>query len=118
MRLLSVPGCEPGPPLPQVCLKYYEHEFVELACQCPAVVCCRCSPTQKAHIVKLLQQHTGRRTCAIGERPHTGAGALSPCRLNSIGVIPGAQTPVCCEGGGAPLPLTPCSLPQVTEGTM
>ena len=21
----------------QICLKYYEHEFVELACQCPAV---------------------------------------------------------------------------------
>ncbi|KAM9632471.1 putative phospholipid-transporting ATPase IIB isoform 2-T2 [Trichechus inunguis] len=51
----------------EVCLKYYEHEFVELACQCPAVVCCRCSPTQKAHIVKLLQQHTGRRTCAVGD---------------------------------------------------
>eukprot|EP00069_Balaena_mysticetus_P003265 bmy_16552T0 len=51
----------------KVCLKYYEHEFVELACQCPAVVCCRCAPTQKAHIVKLLQQHTGRRTCAIGD---------------------------------------------------
>ncbi|PKU34524.1 phospholipid-transporting atpase hypothetical protein [Limosa lapponica baueri] len=50
-----------------VCLKYYEHEFVELACQCPAVVCCRCSPTQKAHIVKLLQHHTGKRTCAIGD---------------------------------------------------
>ncbi|XP_053570821.1 probable phospholipid-transporting ATPase IIB isoform X2 [Bombina bombina] len=51
----------------EVCLKYYEHEFVELACQCPAVVCCRCSPTQKAHIVKLLQQHTVGRTCAIGD---------------------------------------------------
>ncbi|XP_078204415.1 putative phospholipid-transporting ATPase IIB isoform X10 [Callithrix jacchus] len=51
----------------EVCLKYYEHEFMELACQCPAVVCCRCSPTQKACIVTLLQQHTGRRTCAIGD---------------------------------------------------
>ncbi|XP_023555827.1 probable phospholipid-transporting ATPase IIB isoform X5 [Octodon degus] len=51
----------------EVCLKYYEHEFVELACQCPAVVCCRCSPTQKAHIVTLLRQHTGKRTCAIGD---------------------------------------------------
>ncbi|XP_055987462.1 probable phospholipid-transporting ATPase IIB isoform X2 [Sorex fumeus] len=56
----------PGDSL-EVCLKYYEHEFVELACQCPAVVCCRCSPTQKAHIVRLLQQHTGKRTCAIGD---------------------------------------------------
>ncbi|KAJ7338609.1 hypothetical protein JRQ81_012511 [Phrynocephalus forsythii] len=54
----------------EVCLKYYEHEFVELACQCPAVVCCRCSPTQKAHIVKLLQHHTGKRTCAIGKYQH------------------------------------------------
>lgn len=53
----------------QVCLRYYEHELVELACQCPAVVCCRCSPTQKAHIVRLLQRHTHKRTCAIGERP-------------------------------------------------
>ncbi|KAJ3603046.1 hypothetical protein NHX12_030790, partial [Muraenolepis orangiensis] len=34
----------------EVCLSFYEHEFVELACQCPAVVCCRCSPTQKAQI--------------------------------------------------------------------
>ncbi|XP_069905943.1 probable phospholipid-transporting ATPase IIB isoform X2 [Oryctolagus cuniculus] len=51
----------------EVCLKYYQHELVELACQCPAVVCCRCSPTQKAHVVKLLQQHTGRRTCAVGD---------------------------------------------------
>uniref|UniRef100_A0AAY4EJ88 Phospholipid-transporting ATPase n=1 Tax=Denticeps clupeoides TaxID=299321 RepID=A0AAY4EJ88_9TELE len=51
----------------EVCLRYYEHEFVELACQCPAVVCCRCSPTQKAQIVRLLQQHTSNRTCAIGD---------------------------------------------------
>ncbi|XP_037661589.1 probable phospholipid-transporting ATPase IIB isoform X4 [Choloepus didactylus] len=51
----------------EVCLKYYEHEFVELARQCPAVVCCRCSPTQKAHIARLLQRHSGRRTCAVGD---------------------------------------------------
>uniref|UniRef100_A0A6Q2YGQ7 Phospholipid-transporting ATPase n=1 Tax=Esox lucius TaxID=8010 RepID=A0A6Q2YGQ7_ESOLU len=51
----------------EVCLRYYEHEFVELACQCPAVVCCRCSPTQKAQIVHLLKQHTDNRTCAIGD---------------------------------------------------
>ncbi|KAJ8273003.1 hypothetical protein GJAV_G00096220 [Gymnothorax javanicus] len=51
----------------EVCLRYYEHEFVELACQCPAVVCCRCSPTQKAQIVSLLKRHTGNPTCAIGD---------------------------------------------------
>ncbi|XP_032827203.1 putative phospholipid-transporting ATPase IIB isoform X1 [Petromyzon marinus] len=51
----------------EVCLRFYEHEFMELACQCPAVVCCRCSPTQKAEIVRLLKTHTGKRTCAIGD---------------------------------------------------
>ncbi|NXC84162.1 ATP9A ATPase, partial [Cercotrichas coryphoeus] len=51
----------------EVCLKYYECEFMELACQCPAVVCCRCAPTQKAQIVRLLQERTGRLTCAVGD---------------------------------------------------
>ena len=69
-------------PLPrcrQVCLKYYEYEFMELACQCPAVVCCRCAPTQKARIVRLLQERTGRLTCAVG-RP-----AAAPAHLRGTG---------------------------------
>ena len=37
----------------EVCLSYYEQEFMELACAAPAVVCCRCSPTQKAQVVSL-----------------------------------------------------------------
>uniref|UniRef100_H2Y5D7 Phospholipid-transporting ATPase n=1 Tax=Ciona savignyi TaxID=51511 RepID=H2Y5D7_CIOSA len=49
-----------------ICLQYYAIEFVELACQCPAVVVCRCSPTQKAQIVTLLRNHTGKRICAVG----------------------------------------------------
>ena len=63
----------------QVCLKYYEYEFMELACQCPAVVCCRCAPTQKARIVRLLQERTGRLTCAVG-RP-----AAAPAHLRGTG---------------------------------
>ena len=51
----------------EVCLQYYEHEFVELAVQCPSVVVCRCSPTQKAEVVKLIQRHTGLRTAAVGD---------------------------------------------------
>lgn len=51
----------------QVCLRYYEHEFVELACQCPCVVVCRCSPTQKADIVKLLKLHNGKIICSVGD---------------------------------------------------
>ncbi len=50
-----------------VCLEYYEHEFMELVAACPAVVCCRCSPEQKAQVVRLIQHHTGKRTAAIGD---------------------------------------------------
>lgn len=40
---------------------------MELACRCPAVVCCRCSPTQKAEVVRLIQKHTGKRAAAVGD---------------------------------------------------
>lgn len=51
----------------EVCLQYYQPEFMELACGSPAVVCCRCSPTQKAEVVTLIQRHTGKRTAAVGD---------------------------------------------------
>ncbi|XP_053960125.1 probable phospholipid-transporting ATPase IIA isoform X1 [Anastrepha ludens] len=51
----------------EVCLQYYRPEFLELATASPAVVCCRCSPTQKAQVVQLIQHHTGKRTCAVGD---------------------------------------------------
>ncbi|KAJ8302841.1 hypothetical protein KUTeg_019237 [Tegillarca granosa] len=66
----------------QVCLKYYEHEFVELACQCPCVVVCRCSPTQKADIVKLLQSHVNKRICAIGD----GGNDVSMIQAANVGI--------------------------------
>ncbi|XP_063989984.1 probable phospholipid-transporting ATPase IIA isoform X1 [Diachasmimorpha longicaudata] len=50
-----------------VCLQYYQTEFMELACGSPAVVCCRCSPTQKAEVVTLIKSHTGKRTAAVGD---------------------------------------------------
>lgn len=40
---------------------------MDLATACPAVVCCRCNPTQKAQVVSLIQEHTEKRTCAIGD---------------------------------------------------
>ena len=65
----------------QVCLRHYEQEFIELACNCPVVVCCRCSPQQKADIVTLLKKHTGKRTCAIGE-------IMNHCVLGAICMLP------------------------------
>lgn len=63
---------------------------MELACQCPAVVCCRCAPTQKAQIVRLLQERTGKLTCAVGKLAWVGGGArLGSCQA--------------CLGGGSPV---------------
>ena len=51
----------------EVCLQYYEHELMELVAAAPAVVCCRCSPEQKAAVVRLIERHSGRRAAAIGD---------------------------------------------------
>jgi len=65
-----------------VVLRHYEHEFMELAVQCPAVVVCRCTPTQKAEIVRLLKAHTGKRTCSIGD----GGNDVSMIQMADAGV--------------------------------
>ncbi|KAI1722526.1 aph-1 protein [Ditylenchus destructor] len=51
-----------------VCLQYYEAEVAELVCSCSAVVCCRCSPEQKAQIVNLLKRYRKPlRVAAVGD---------------------------------------------------
>ncbi|XP_064393299.1 probable phospholipid-transporting ATPase IIA isoform X2 [Halichondria panicea] len=66
----------------ELCLQYYESEFVELACQCPAVICCRCSPTHKAQVVSLLRNHTHKPVCAVGD----GGNDVSMIQAANVGV--------------------------------
>ena len=66
----------------QLCLQHYESEFIELACQCPAVVCCRCSPTHKAQVVKLLQSQTKKPVCSIGD----GGNDVSMIQAANVGI--------------------------------
>ena len=35
--------------------------------EAPVVVCCRCSPTQKATVVQLIQNYTQKICAAIGD---------------------------------------------------
>lgn len=51
----------------QLFLDMFPEEFIELAAMAPAAVACRCSPTQKAAVVKLLQTQLGKRVAAIGD---------------------------------------------------
>lgn len=50
-----------------VALEECYHNFFESACKAPAVVCCRCSPTQKALVTEGIKKITGKKTCAIGD---------------------------------------------------
>lgn len=66
----------------ELVMNHYEHEFMELAIQCPSVVVCRCTPTQKADIVRLIRVHTGKRTCSIGD----GGNDVSMIQMADAGV--------------------------------
>eukprot|EP01083_Nonionella_stella_P024971 68771_1 len=48
-------------------LKYCHKEFIEYAVEASVVICCRCSPTQKAEMVQLVQKHTSKVCAAIGD---------------------------------------------------
>ncbi|KAI8816347.1 putative NEO1-P-type ATPase [Fimicolochytrium jonesii] len=66
----------------QTYLDRYCAEFIDVAIRLPAVVCCRCSPTQKAEITQLIKKCTGQRTCAIGD----GGNDVSMIQAAHVGV--------------------------------
>ncbi|EFA84483.1 ATPase [Heterostelium album PN500] len=70
-----------GPSL-QMCLDNYKDQFIEYVSKAPSVVCCRCSPTQKADIVRLIKEKTKKRTCAIGD----GGNDVSMIQAADVGV--------------------------------
>ncbi|XP_054254456.1 phospholipid-transporting ATPase IC [Indicator indicator] len=59
-----------------------QRNFVELACECRAVICCRVTPKQKALVVELVQKYKKAITLAIGD----GANDVSMIKTAHIGV--------------------------------
>ena len=57
-------------------------EFIDLSLQLPAIVCSRCTPTQKADIVRLINDSTKKRTCAIGD----GGNDVSMIQAAHVGI--------------------------------
>lgn len=66
----------------QLCLNSYKNEFIEIATKLSAVVACRCSPTQKADVARLIRSHTKKRVCCIGD----GGNDVSMIQAADIGV--------------------------------
>ncbi|GMS92729.1 hypothetical protein PENTCL1PPCAC_14904, partial [Pristionchus entomophagus] len=56
--------------------------FLELACKCEAVICCRVTPLQKAEVVDLVRRNKKAVTLAVGD----GANDVSMIKTAHIGV--------------------------------
>jgi phospholipid-translocating ATPase len=63
-------------------LTYFRQEFISVAVQLPTVVACRCSPTQKADVARLIREFTKKRVCCIGD----GGNDVSMIQAADVGV--------------------------------
>uniref|UniRef100_A0A2K6UJF6 Phospholipid-transporting ATPase n=1 Tax=Saimiri boliviensis boliviensis TaxID=39432 RepID=A0A2K6UJF6_SAIBB len=59
-----------------------QKNFVDLACECSAVICCRVTPKQKAMVVDLVKKYKKAITLAIGD----GANDVNMIKTAHIGV--------------------------------
>ncbi|KAJ4842107.1 hypothetical protein Tsubulata_028801 [Turnera subulata] len=67
----------------EIALKYdLKDQFLQLAVKCASVICCRVSPKQKALIARLVKEHTGMTTLAVGD----GANDVGMIQEADIGV--------------------------------
>ncbi|KAI5789083.1 phospholipid-translocating P-type ATPase [Geopyxis carbonaria] len=60
----------------------YRDEFISIAVQLSAVVACRCTPTQKADVARLIREFTKKRICCIGD----GGNDVSMIQAADVGV--------------------------------
>lgn len=65
----------------EMCLDEFRTEFVALATQLPAVVACRCSPTQKADVARLIRDFSQKTVCCIGD----GGNDVSMIQAANVG---------------------------------
>ncbi|KAK3499348.1 uncharacterized protein B0T23DRAFT_15716 [Neurospora hispaniola] len=63
-------------------LTHFRREFISVAVLLPTVVACRCSPTQKAEVAKLIKEYTKKRVCCIGD----GGNDVSMIQAADVGV--------------------------------
>lgn len=63
-------------------LNHHRWEFISIAVLLPAVVACRCSPTQKADMAYLIRQFTKKRVACIGD----GGNDVSMIQAADVGV--------------------------------
>lgn len=63
-------------------LTHHRDAFISLAVRLPAVIACRCSPTQKADVARLIRTYTKKRIACIGD----GGNDVSMIQAADVGV--------------------------------
>lgn len=63
-------------------LTHFRQQFIAVAVRLPAVIACRCSPTQKAEVASLIRKHTKKRVCCIGD----GGNDVSMIQAADVGI--------------------------------
>lgn len=63
-------------------LEHHEALFVSTAAQAHSVVCCRCSPTQKARITECLKRYTRKVVACIGD----GGNDVGMIQMADVGI--------------------------------
>ncbi|XP_077050771.1 phospholipid-transporting ATPase IC [Siphateles boraxobius] len=59
-----------------------QEDFVDMACECSSVICCRVTPKQKANVVSLVKRYKKAVTLSIGD----GANDVNMIKTADIGV--------------------------------
>ena len=58
----------------------WQVDFVDMACECEAVICCRVTPKQKANVVTLVKKYKKAVTLSIGD----GANDVNMIKSESL----------------------------------
>ncbi|CAK83243.1 unnamed protein product (macronuclear) [Paramecium tetraurelia] len=66
----------------QEALHGFEQQFMKAAMNCPSVICCRCSPTQKAIVTELLKKYSGLVVAAVGD----GGNDVGMIQSSDVGI--------------------------------
>ncbi|KAM6902782.1 phospholipid-transporting ATPase IC [Xenentodon cancila] len=71
-----------GQPLNDFEKEMRQIDFVDMACECESVICCRVTPKQKANVVSLVKKYKKAVTLSIGD----GANDVNMIKTADIGV--------------------------------
>ncbi|KAF3848749.1 hypothetical protein F7725_015246 [Dissostichus mawsoni] len=71
-----------GEPMDDLEKEMRQIDFVDMACECEAVICCRVTPKQKGNVVSLVKKYKKAVTLSIGD----GANDVNMIKTADIGV--------------------------------